>query len=211
MGKSDPFVFEEYYKILREAFSLPLTSVAFLGFSQENSFTRLFNTPVKDFYDLSLGNWNINDSWSLKKKYDFIACTRCAYFSKDPKDFIERCKDNLTDNGIALIDWGLGDHWRFQDYKIGWVRNGEHEFAYKEDNFLYSCFWNEKLLEHEEVQNFWNAVKNNSGFGYQADDSFVEVIKKEVPHLIDYECKKIVTKFLWPESPQLYIITLITK
>lgn len=209
MGKSDPFVFSEYCKLLTGEFSKPIESVAFLGFSQENSFTQLFNSPIKDFYDMSLGNWNINDSWSLKRKYDFIACTRCPYFSKDPSDFIERCKSSLSPSGLALIDWGLGDHWRFKNYKVGWVRDGEHEFAYAEDNLLHSCFWNDGLLKHEEVQNFWKAVKNNPDFGYEETSTLEEVVKKEVPRLVEYECKKVATKFLWPDSPQLYIITLI--
>jgi len=211
MGKSDEFVFAEYHKLLSDFLPVSLNSVAFLGFSQENNFTRNFNVSTRHFYDLSLGNWNINDSWKLKQNYDFIVCTRCAYFSKNPKDFIQRCKDNLAVGGLALIDWGLGDHWRFKDYKVGWVRDGEHEFAYSQNNFLYSCFWNDELLNHNEVQNFWNAVRNNSKFGYKDSDTLNVVIKSEVPELVEYDCKKIATKFLWPESPQLYIMTLIEK
>lgn len=211
MGKSDEFVFAEYRKLLTGSFTSPVTSAAFLGFSQENNFTRLINVATKDFYDLSLENWDINDQWVLKQKYDFIVCTRCPYFSKNPKDFIQRCKDSLTDKGLALIDWGLGDHWRFQNYKVGWVRHGEHEFAYKESNLLYSCFWNDEIAKYDEVQKFWSTVKNDPRFGYQATDSLDEVVRREVPQLIDYRCKKVSAKFLWPESPQLYIMTLIEK
>jgi SAM-dependent methyltransferase len=211
MGKSDEFVFAEYRKLLSDSLPSSLNSIAFLGFSQENNFTRIFNSSTRHFYDLSIGNWNINDAWKLKQNYDFIVCTRCAYFCKNPKEFIQRCKDNLTAGGLALIDWGLGDHWRFKDYKVGWVRNGEHEFAYNQNNFLYSCFWNEELTNRSEVQAFWNAVKNNSTFGYKDTDTLNDVVKKEVPELVEYDCKKIATKFLWPESPQLYIMTLIEK
>jgi hypothetical protein len=211
MGKSDEFVFAEYRKLLNNSLPISLNSVAFLGFSQENNFTRNFNVSTRHFYDLSLGNWNINDAWKLERNYDFIVCTRCAYFCKNPKDFIQRCKDNLAIGGQAFIDWGLGDHLRFKDYKVGWVRNGEHEFAYNQNNFLYSCFWNEELTNHSEVQCFWNAVKNNSTFGYKDIDTLNDVVRREVPELVEYDCKKIATKFLWPESPQLYIMTLIEK
>jgi len=208
MGKSDPIIFEEYKSILR---GLSAGSVAFLGFSQENALTMSIGLPTKHFYDLSLGNWDINKEWSLSQKYDLIICTRCAYFAKNPKDFIHRIKDHLNVGGHALIDWGLGDHWRFDQYKIGWIRNGEHEHAYSKNNFLHSCFWNDELLNNEEVQKFWNAIKSNTKFGYKESDSLKTIIHEEVPQLIDYDCKKLATKFLWPESPQLYIITLITK
>ena len=36
-----------------------------------------------DCYDISLGNWDINKKWNLKRKYDTIICTRCSYFCKD--------------------------------------------------------------------------------------------------------------------------------
>ena len=127
MGKSDPFVFSEYEKALE---GLTANSIAFLGFSKENNFTRKLQAPTRHFYDLSLSNWGINDDWNLSQKYDLIICTRCAYFAKDPQNFISKCINHLTSGGHALVDWGLGDHWRFQDFKVGWVKDGEHEYAY---------------------------------------------------------------------------------
>lgn len=208
MGKSDSLIFPEYAKIL---FDISYRSIAFLGFSSENPFTEMLNGKERHFYDLSIGNWDINTSWTLKQKYDLIVCTRCAYFSKFPDDLIARIKEHLNSGGHALVDWGLGDHWRFQNYKIGWLRDGEQEYAYSKNNFLYSCYWNDKLYESTEVQAFWNAVKNNEQFKYSELDSLDAVVRREVPSIVDYEYKKIVTKFLWPESPQLYIITLIAK
>lgn len=204
MGKSDLFIFPEYIKILPK---LNYDSVAFLGQASENQFTKNINSNVRHFYDLTLKNWQINSEWQLKQKYDLIVCTRCAYFSKDPNTFIEKCKSYLTPDGNALIDWGLGDHWRFKDYKVGWVRNGEQEFAYNQNNFLYSCFWNEDLLKDVQVQLFWKAIKENENFGYFNYKNLTSVINEEVPRLVSYECKKIKTKFLWPDNPQLYIIT----
>lgn len=210
MGKSDPIILEEYARFLESEISL-CNSVAFLGFNQENSFTLSVKASVRHFYDAQLNNWDINDNWSLKQNYDLIVCTRCAYFSKEPLRFIEKCKQHLNNAGIAMIDWGLGDHWRFNNYKVGWLRNGEHEFAYKQENFLYSCFWNENLRKDINVELFWNHILTNKKFGYTLNNNLEEVIREEVPSLVDYDIKKIKTIFLWPESPQLYIITLIQK
>jgi hypothetical protein len=208
MGKSDVFLFEEYEKMLC---NVTASSIAFLGFSKENEFTRKLQAPIRDFYDLSLNNWNINEDWNLSKNYDLIVCTRCAFFSKNPTNFIEKCKNHLSKEGNALIDWGLGDHWRFSEYKVGWIRNGEHEHAYGQDNFLFSCYWRDDLEDDENIKAFWKAVKSDSGRNYSNESSLTTVVKKEVPELVEYSTKKIKIKFLWPESPQLYIITLISK
>jgi SAM-dependent methyltransferase len=206
MGKSDSFIFDEYEKILS---GVQASSVAFLGFSKENEFTRKIRAPVRDFYDLSLDNWNIKEDWQLRCKYDLIACTRCAYFSDEPAVFVNKCKEHLTKDGHALIDWGLGDHWRFSDYKVGWVRNGEHEHAYGQNNLLSSCYWRDDLVDNENVKAFWDAVRQDPARGYSDKSSLTDVVREEVPKLVDYPVKKLAIKFLWPDSPQLYIITLV--
>lgn len=207
MGKSDTIIFNEYKKILKKIESR-IESVAFLGFTCENDLTLSVNCKIRDFYDLSLGNWDINSDWSLGKSYDLIVCTRCAYFSKNPKLFIEKCKDHLSSEGHALIDWGLGDHWRFSNYKVGWVKDGEQEFAYNSENFLHSCFWRDELKEDEEVKKFWESVVELN-VGYDKKNNISDIVRKEVPQLIDYEAIEIKTKFLWKDNPQLYIITWI--
>jgi len=144
----------------------------------------------------------------VRKKYDLIVCTRCAYFCKQPNQFIIKCKQHLTETGNAFVDWGLGDHWRFENFKVGWIRDGEHEKAYFDNNFLYSCFWSKDLEEDSEVKKFWKAVKLNN-FNYSNNNTLSEVIEEEVPVVVEYPTKLIKTLFLWPESPQLYIATLI--
>lgn len=208
MGKSDQFIFPEYLKILN---NINAKSIAFLGFSKENDFTISLKAPIKNFYDLTLGNWDINSDWKLDRKYDLIISTRCPYFSKDPSTFVRKCLDSTTDGGHVLLDWGLGDHWRSKNYKVGWVRNGEHEFAYYPDNFLYSCYWNDELVNDSEIKKFWDAVKKNPQFCYHEVDDLSKIVKKEVPCIVDYNAKKIKTIFLWQDNPQLYIITLIEK
>lgn len=208
MGKSDQFIFPEYLKILN---NVNAESIAFLGFSKENDFTISLKSPIKNFYDLTLGNWDINSDWKLDRKYDLIISTRCPYFSKDPSIFVRKCLDSTTDGGHVLLDWGLGDHWRFNNYKVGWYRNGELEYAYHPKNYLYSCFWNDELVNDSEVKKFWDAVKRNPQFGYHEVDDLSKIVKLEVPTIIDYPTQKIKTKFLWPDNPQLYIITLLKR
>lgn len=209
MGKSDPYVFNLYSSVLSQG-GIRQNSVAFLGFSGENSFTLGVKAINRDFYDLSLNNWEINSEWKLNRNYDLIVSTRCPYFSKDPKDFLKRCLDHLAPGGHALIDWGLGDHWRFSDYKVGWCRNGQREFAYTRENFLNSCYWNSSLESDEETNKFWEAVKKGN-FGYENEVSLREIVEKEVPVLIDYKTKITKTLFMWPQSPQLYIATLVAR
>ena len=208
MGKSDQFIFPIYLEALR---GIEARSTAFLGFPNETDFTNKIPGLHRHFYDKSLGNWEINSKkWNFVfDEYDLIVCTRCAYFSHDPNAFIEMCKQKLSHGGKALVDWGLGDHWRFKQYKIGWIRNDEHEFAYSNENFLYSCLWNESFEKHDEVTKFWENVAGR--FGYDREENMTSVVKSEVPKIVDYRYDDIKFKFLWPDSPQLYIITTFGK
>jgi SAM-dependent methyltransferase len=181
-------------------------NVAFLGFDSENEFTRTL-PGVHTFFDLSLGNWEINSAWTLPSSYDLIVSTRCPYFACDPADFIRRCQRHITNKGNIFIDWGLGDHWRFPMYKVGWVRNGEHEFAYSNNNYLHSCLWRSEFQDVPEVIKFWDHIRGR--YGYDVDAKLDDVVKAEIPSIVDYKFDKIKFKFLWPDSPQLYIMTLL--
>ena len=204
MGKSDPILFRWYISHVKS----DQKSIAFLGFNGENNFSRIVNGIDRDFYDLSLGNWNINDEvWNIDKKYDAVICTRCAYFAKDPEKFIANCHKILNDNGHLLVDWGLGDHWRFEEYKVGWVKNEEHEYCYGEDNFLWSTVWHESFLSHAECQKFSEWIKKKKY------DDLEKAINDEVPSILSPEkisglFKSVMIDMvsLWEESPQLYIL-----
>ena len=209
MGKSDPIVFSKYYEsILKICKKESLESVCFLGFQGPDIFTNSIFSNFKEFHDLKLNSWNINDKkWEITTgKFDLVVCTRCAYFSKDPLHFMLECHRILKPGGKILVDWGLGDHWRFKNYKIGWVKDGEHEAFYNDDNFLWSCIWDDIFLNHPEYLKFSQWVKK---FGY---NNVEDAIKKEVQailHLNEVDnlfSTNIDMISLWEESPQMYVI-----
>ena len=199
MGRSDPLVLKFYKKHIK-----PQGNVALLGFVDNRWFDG-------DLYDLQLNNWNINDKWKLKKKYDTIICTRTAYFAKDPEDFIERCHENLNKDGKLYVDWGLGDHWRFDNYKVGWIKDGEQEHAYEGDNLLWSSVWDGSFLENEQYKLFCTKVAK---FGYK---DVKKAIFQEVPKILEINLIKknfdisYNIKTLWEDKPQLYILVSCVK
>lgn len=214
MGKSDPYIFNFYLN------NFPIQKVynkaAFFGQAKDNGFTSLISCKSKNFYDLSKKNWNIN-SFPYKiekdKKFDLVVCTRCAYFSKHPKKMIESFSKILKKDGILFIDWGLGDHWRFKDYVVGWKKGDQHEWAYEEDNFLWSSVWEESFLKNKQVELFSKHIEK---FGY---NNLPETVEKEVPRKISLEEIKSYNftvenqdfLFLWPDKPQLYIKLILKK
>ncbi len=193
MGKSNT-VLTPIYKSLAPSKG----KTALLGFTDNLLFKG-------DLYDLQLGNWDINSKWELPQKYDNIISTRCPYFAKNPEDFILRCYNNLNKEGTVLLDWGLGDHWRFKKYKIGWIKEGEQEFCYGDENLLWSTVWDDEFLNDYEYKKFSDYVLK---FGYL---DVKKAIFKEVPYILNLDfiknyfniSYKLLT--LWEDSPQLYI------
>lgn len=221
MGKSNRYVFPAYMRVIGNNdtdgvdFS-GVRSIAFLGFPKEDEITSRLPAGTRDFYDLSLDNWNINDvRWDLKQDtYDMIVCTRCAYFAKDAGFFLRQCSNHLNPEGYLFVDWGLGDHWRFENYKVGWVRDGEHEHAYADDNFLHSCYWRPDFEAHPPVHMFWEYARETGG--YDGDVWLSEVVRQEVPSIVSspplqLEIVDEQFLFLWPDAPQLYVIQLFRK
>ena len=194
MGRSDLMLNSFYRENIK-----PKGDVALLGFVDNVHL-------AGDLYDIALKNWDINSDWQLQKKYDTIVCTRCAYFAKNPEDFIKRCYDNLKEGGILYVDWALGDHWRFDNYKIGWVKDGEQEHAYNSNNYLWSAVWDDEFLDHPQFQLFSERVKK---FGYNSVEA---ALFEEVPSLLRLQTIKeffktsyeIIT--LWEDMPQVYIL-----
>jgi SAM-dependent methyltransferase len=209
MGKSDPFVFSWYLKNLPQG----PRKIAVLG-SKTESFVRYAYPDAKiDLFDIQLKNWDINDpDWKIEKnEYDLVICTRCAYFSKDPEEFISKCFSLVKKDGFVFVDWGYGDHWRFENFKIGWLKDGEHEFAEYEyqKSHLYSGLWKAEWESNEIVQEFKINVQK---LGYNNKDIIID-LRNEIPNLLENfsELEKVDFLSLWPEKPQLYILTIFKK
>lgn len=208
MGKSDSFVFPFYTQSIKPYVS-QAKSVAFLGFSKPNSFTDSFSIKKKEFFDYQLGNWDINASWILQDRFDLIVCTRCAYFSKDPEQFIRTALKYLSPTGALLVDWGLGDHWRFEKFKIGWIRDGEHEYAqYDKKHHIQSIYWRPEFDDNPTVLRFFDACAK---FGYDTSIKISNFVEKEVPYICSTKFDELVFYdflFLWPHMPQLTLLTI---
>ena len=203
MGKSDHIVYEWY----RTRSIIPLgRKVLFLGQTGHNEFTRSLDSDAT-FLDLTNGRWEINSGPWPNEKFDAVVCTRCAYFASDAQYFINQCKSMIKPGGVAFIDWGLGDHWRFENFKVGWVSGDEHENVIYGDHrsLLFSTFWHPELETHPDVEKFKSWIEKYGYFGPLATH-----IAREVPSIAssvgEAECQ-IDCLAIWPDSPQLYILT----
>ena len=212
MGKSDPTVFSFYADVLDQ--KNQYESIGFFGFSNSNVFTDWFNSKSKNYYDRTLKNWDINTfPYEVKEKFDLIVCTRVAYFSRNPKEMLSNFKRCLTSGGKILVDWGLGDHWRFQDFAIGWNHHGYQEFAYDEKNYLWSCYLSENLKENRYYCLFGDFCK---GFGYESVETAIRdevetIITDEEIRELGYAIDEERCLALWPAAPQLYVCLLLSK
>jgi hypothetical protein len=116
------------------------------------------------------------------------------------------CHENLSPAGILYADWGLGDHWRCQEFKVGWVKNEEREYAYAPDNFLWSTVWDDNFLKHPETKLFGERIKKH-GYNDIKRAAFEEVPSvlqlKSIENLFDVSYT-IATA--WRERPQLYFL-----
>ena len=202
MGTSNAILYPFYTSVIK-----PVAPVALLGFQDETLF------PGK-CYDLALGNWDINSDWELDRKYNTIISLRCPYFAKDPLKFIEQVRDHLEPNGTAYLDWGLGDHWRFDDFKVGWKKGEDQEYAYSDTNYLWSSVWRDDFPSVPSVEYFSDAIRK---YGY---DDLASAVKEEIPSLfmLDNEyfdkhwaAAKTYFKFVPIPKPQLYILLELTK
>ena len=209
MGKSDPHIFSAYKRALTaEVLDNTYHNACFLGNINHNSFTANIKSVFAEFHDLHLNGWNINNlPWKISnQKFDFISCTRCAYFSKNPELFFSELDRILSPGGRFIVDWGLGDHWRFDNYKVGWKKEEEHEYAYNDKNYLWSTIWHDSFEKHPEFIKFESWIKK---FGYE---NAKEAIKSEVP--VIFNLKDINKNFLfkidmitlWEDLPQIYFI-----
>ena len=203
MGKSDPIVLPWYEARMKSAAG---KRVAFLAQPGHNQLSRSLMPTESHFLDLSLKNWDINQTrpWDIPE-VDAIVCTRGAYFSERPSEFLERCLETVVPGGHVFVDWGLGDHWRFSRFRVGWRDETEHEHAvvggFK--SYLYSAVWNDILEDHPQVLRFKEWI---SPHGYMGP--LGPYVTNEVPSVLQVSCDTLVDCLaIWPERPQLYILT----
>jgi len=173
MGKSNHIVVPFLKKHIK-----PKGSTALLGFTDHTIFKE------GDLYDTQLKNWEINSQWYLSKKYDTIICTRCASFASSPALFMLSCFNHLNPGGKLYVDWSLGDGWRFP-FKVGWVKNGEHEFAYNDKNYLWSTVWDDEFLNDQNCCNFCKYIEQ---YGYY---DLKKAVYDEVPIVLELEWIRI--------------------
>lgn len=190
MGVHDVLIFPQYINFFQSNIeeNNEIKNIAFLGFQEDNIVTEFIKsccTKLKnaDYYDLCLNGWDINDDWKLKRKYDLIVCLRTAYFSKDPLLFLKKCHKSLNKGGNLFVDWGLGDHWRYKHFVVGWYHpnTGEREkapYLDGEKSYLYSCFW-DKLFERDPYTQ-WFFHHSSQHYGYDISKSFDTVLDEEI-------------------------------
>lgn len=187
---------------------MPGSRVLFLGQPSHNKFTHSLGCNAT-FLDLSLGNWEINTGPWPEGGYDAVVCTRSAYFSQEPEEFVSRCMAALVTGGVLYADWGLGDHWRFPKFLVGWRDAEVHEFAQVGDHksFLQSCVWSDKIEVHPSSLLFKQRIQKH-GYG----GPLLDHVKREVPRVMHVEDSQVVDCLaLWDDLPQLYILTRFRK
>ena len=92
--------------------------------------------------------------------------------------------------------------------KIGWIKEGEHEFVYNNNNYLWSTVWDDSFLSDEQFKLFEEWVLK---FGYR---DVKTSIFNEVPSVLDldfvknYFNVKVSMLSVWKDLPQLYIMIL---
>lgn len=223
MGKSNQYVFPWYaLHVAKQQYN----RVCILGAVDHDDFTRTINSSSFEFFDLALNNWDINAAeWNIElNAYDLVICMRCAYFADDASCFLQKCLSLLLPNCKALIDWGLGDHWRHKPYIVGWKNellnvnetvtfniNGKQHISN-----LSSTFWDDKLSLHPAAIEFLKNIKQVNQ--YYDEHTLTDIIFDEVPSILTFDdqqvklyCSSVDMLTLWSDSPQLYILTEFTK
>ena len=127
-------------------------------------------------------------------------------YEEDREWFIKECSDKLNKGGQIFFDWGLGDHLRYKKFKVGFYDEKEHEEAYFKGNRMYSCIWDEKFNENDNVKLFTSRIIKH---GYQNLNSAVFKEVESILSISDLEeyfsDLKIDFFTLWEDNPQLYI------
>jgi hypothetical protein len=126
-------------------------------------------------------------------------------FAKDPLSFIQRCHENLLDGGNLFVDWSMGQINPFK-FKVGWRKDGEHEFMF-ENNLLWSSIWDDSFLENKQCKIFCSQIKK---MGY---NNLKQAVYEEVPKVLEYHNIKkyfdCTYEILTTTKPSLHMYVLI--
>ncbi len=202
MGKSDSVIFPWYASRMQH---LVGKRIAFLAQTGHNALSVSLRPSESHFFDLTLGNWDMNQEqkWQIPE-VDAIVMTRGAYFSDDPEMLIRRCLEAVSPGGRVVIDWGLGDHWRSSVFLVGWEGKGVKVSApYDPPRYLRSVFWQAEFERHPQAAQFNEWI---SPMGYHG--SLTGAVMREVPRIASSPQPVMWDAVaLWPDSPQLYVLT----
>lgn len=115
MGKTDSILIPVYEKIMRKHIR---DTVTFFGSTNKDKLAQHIRSAK--FFDLQLGNWDINKPWNVEKTSKVI-CLRTSGFAVSPNLLVEKFSNCMDKNGILMIDWTMGsDHYARDSKKWTW-------------------------------------------------------------------------------------------
>ena len=117
MGYSDSIVLPQQQKFidaLVRGFIAPsgVLKIAYLGNQSANHPTvqhcqKLFSEAQHDFYDIVLGNWDINKEWKIEG-YDLVVCYRTTMYAESSLEFfLQQLKKCISKNKYIIFDFTL--------------------------------------------------------------------------------------------------------
>ena len=63
-----------------------------------------FPNAKQDFYDIQLGNWDIDKKWNISG-YDLVTCFRVTCFAKDKEHLLHELKECVKKNTNVIVDF----------------------------------------------------------------------------------------------------------
>lgn len=217
MGKTDSLIIPIYKRYLQKYFS---DSVDFFGSTSKDKLCQ--NIKSARFFDLQIGNWNINTKWSIQTSR--AVCLRTSGFAINPNDLITSFSKNMDKNGILLIDWSLGsDHYPRESKKWTWGWGNGADQCYGEYKnkkcYLYSSYLSRNLIISNAYQELCNFAAKQ--IHYQQVKNHYEQIQSEFKeYLLNHELledhfsileEKIWTPLTRNGRAQLYTIQILRK
>lgn len=174
MGRTDKFLIPVYKKIITKYGD----NFHFYGSTPSDKLA--CNLKSCEFFDIQMGNWDINGEWNTPQT-DKAICLRSSGFSINPNMLIENFANKIKSKGILIIDWTMGsDHYQrdSKDWTWGWhdTRNrcyGEYnnkkyplyssylsDFGFNSSSFKQICKYAITLKKYENIKNWEEQVRS---------------------------------------------------